>query len=188
MSFVNFLFGKFKADDPLRKVANVKQANRIANILNDITGEGCHIDKPTNAEGLGWRVIVPPYVDVIADILDDLIVEVIETIIESPGDNIEIIEKISDLIRTIIMPGWSDLTTTPVKVLGMDAEGDIGWVSPQDTQIDLMPELRVHDTGNGFEVQVRAKKVKLATAAGAISLAAGDYGAWSGVGACPEPE
>lgn len=45
-------------ETPLRLVANVRQMNRIANILNDIQGVNCRIEKPTNAEGKGWMIIV----------------------------------------------------------------------------------------------------------------------------------
>jgi hypothetical protein len=48
----------FKPEDPLRLVANVRQQNRIANILNDIQGVNCRIIKPTNADGKGWMIVV----------------------------------------------------------------------------------------------------------------------------------
>lgn len=34
----------------MRALANVENFNKIANILNDITGEGCYIDKPLNGD------------------------------------------------------------------------------------------------------------------------------------------
>lgn len=45
-------------ETPLRLVANVRQMNRIANILNGIQGVNCRIIKPTNAEGKGWMIVV----------------------------------------------------------------------------------------------------------------------------------
>ena len=47
----------FRRNDPLRKVCNVRQMNRIANILNNIEGVGCRVIKPTDAEGRNWKII-----------------------------------------------------------------------------------------------------------------------------------
>lgn len=44
--------------DPVRDVANVTDHNRVANILNDIQGVGCRIEKPVNGNGRGWKIIV----------------------------------------------------------------------------------------------------------------------------------
>jgi len=63
MMLRNFL-SRFRAGDPVAKVANVRQANRVANILEDITGIGCRIAKPTDAEGKGWQIIVDGSSDV----------------------------------------------------------------------------------------------------------------------------
>ena len=57
-TLIGWLTNTFKRGDPLRKVANHTQANRIANVLLDIKGVGCRIEKPTNADGRGWKVIV----------------------------------------------------------------------------------------------------------------------------------
>lgn len=54
---VNFL-RIFKPETVLRKVCNVIQMNRIANILNNIQGVNCRIVKPTNAEGRNWMIVV----------------------------------------------------------------------------------------------------------------------------------
>jgi hypothetical protein len=53
-----FLRNNYKAGDPVRVVANHTQANRIANILQDIEGYGCQIQKPTAHEGRGWKIVV----------------------------------------------------------------------------------------------------------------------------------
>ena len=55
---------RFVPETPLRKVANVRQQNRIANILEDIQGIGCRILKPTDREGLGWRIMLDGSSDV----------------------------------------------------------------------------------------------------------------------------
>ena len=55
---VGFLRNTFRAGMPLRIVANHRQQNRIANILSDIVGVGCRIEKPINAEGRGWRIVI----------------------------------------------------------------------------------------------------------------------------------
>ena len=48
---------RFVSGDPVAKTAAARQQNRVANILEDIQGVGCRIDKPTNREGKGWRII-----------------------------------------------------------------------------------------------------------------------------------
>jgi len=48
----------FLPEDPIRKVANVRQQNRIANILNGIQGVNCRVVKPTAGEGKGWLIVV----------------------------------------------------------------------------------------------------------------------------------
>jgi hypothetical protein len=48
----------FKKGDPARLVANVQDHNRLGNIVNDLSGVGCRIEKPVNGEGRGWKVVV----------------------------------------------------------------------------------------------------------------------------------
>jgi hypothetical protein len=67
MANVSKWLGIFAPETPLRKVCNVQDRNRIANILGDITGVGCRIDKPLNGEGYGWRIIVDGSTDEIPD-------------------------------------------------------------------------------------------------------------------------
>lgn len=49
---------------PSRTVPGVTTANRVANILQDIQGIGCRIEKPTDREGLGWHVVVDGSTDI----------------------------------------------------------------------------------------------------------------------------
>jgi hypothetical protein len=58
MGMLNWLRSTWKAGDPLRAVGNARQQNRLANILNDLQGINCRVLKPTDAEGLGWRIAV----------------------------------------------------------------------------------------------------------------------------------
>jgi len=44
--------------DPARTVPSAEDANRIANVLQGISGIGCRIVKPIEFGGLGWKVIV----------------------------------------------------------------------------------------------------------------------------------
>lgn len=55
-----------------------------------------------------------------------------------------------------------------------------------DTQVDLAPELRIDETSAGFTLDVRMRKVRLTLTDGVLCLAAGDYGDWSSLCACPE--
>ena len=47
---IDGFFRKVRPGQPLRSLANVENLNKIANILNDITGEGCWIEKPLNGD------------------------------------------------------------------------------------------------------------------------------------------
>ena len=58
MAITGWLKNTFRRGDPLRHVSNHVQANRIANVLLDLQGIGCRVEKPTHAEGRGWRIIV----------------------------------------------------------------------------------------------------------------------------------
>ncbi len=51
---IDGFFRKVKPGQPLRALANVDNLNKVANALNDITGEGCTIDKPT--DGSPWVI------------------------------------------------------------------------------------------------------------------------------------
>ena len=53
-----FLRSDFLTGDPVRVTAEHGQQNKIANILKDIEGIGCRVQKPTGADGLGWRIII----------------------------------------------------------------------------------------------------------------------------------
>ena len=47
---INGFFRRNRAGQPLRALANIENLNKVANILNDITGEGCWIEKPLNGD------------------------------------------------------------------------------------------------------------------------------------------
>jgi len=53
----NFLRSNFTRVSPLHWFGRHLQENRIANILKDIEGIGCHVSKPTNADGRGWMIV-----------------------------------------------------------------------------------------------------------------------------------
>ena len=48
---------KYKHGDALFKVLNVDNVNRIIDVLVNIKGDGCLIDKPLNAEGRNWKIV-----------------------------------------------------------------------------------------------------------------------------------
>jgi len=58
MSRIRHFLSRFIEGDPLRKVGNVRDKNRVHNILEDIVGVNCRIEKPIQHDGLGWRVVV----------------------------------------------------------------------------------------------------------------------------------
>jgi len=53
---IDGFFRKVRPGQPLRSLANIENLNKVANILNDITGEGCWIEKPL--DGGPWIVHV----------------------------------------------------------------------------------------------------------------------------------
>ncbi len=55
-----------------------------------------------------------------------------------------------------------------------------------DTQVDLTPELRINEASGEYTLDVRMRKVRLTLTDGVLCLAAGDYGDWSSLCACPE--
>jgi len=53
----NFLQRK-RPGDPVGKTGDAAAWNRVCNILEDMTGVGIRIQKPTDREGRGWKLIV----------------------------------------------------------------------------------------------------------------------------------
>jgi hypothetical protein len=49
---------------PVRVVAGWRNLTRIANVLQDLAGVGCRVEKPTNAEGFGWKIVIDGSSDV----------------------------------------------------------------------------------------------------------------------------
>jgi len=58
MGIIRNFLKRFTAGQPVAAVCSVSNLNRIANILEDIQGVGCRIEKPTNAEGHGWQIVI----------------------------------------------------------------------------------------------------------------------------------
>jgi hypothetical protein len=63
MGLVNYI-RSFRPGAPVNKVANTRDHNRIANILNDLQGVNCRVVKPLDKEGLGWRIVVDKSSDI----------------------------------------------------------------------------------------------------------------------------
>lgn len=196
---------QFKSGDPVREVSNHVDHNRVANILNDVDGVGCHWEKPTNGEGRGWMVVVdgemsdryvatdtgntPGYLaarfnDTAAIGGDDVTVYRGALVGSAPNQKIQFFVKNADLNDTVHTTAWGDLSGTPVKVLGKDTAGTVGWVTITTTAVDLAAQTVVaHDTAGAY-LYAKALKVKLAPSAGAIALASDTYGVAGGAGAC----
>jgi hypothetical protein len=49
---------KFKQGDAVFRVLGVDNVNRIIDVLVGIRGDGCEIQKPTNAEGRNWKIVL----------------------------------------------------------------------------------------------------------------------------------
>lgn len=58
MSAIFGFLKRFNSGCPVRRVADTTNMNRIANILEGLTGYGCRVEKPTDAHGRGWSIIV----------------------------------------------------------------------------------------------------------------------------------
>ena len=64
MGIVRNFLKTHQNDAPSRTVPGVGDANRITNILQDIQGIGCRIEKPTDRDGLGWHIVVDGSTDI----------------------------------------------------------------------------------------------------------------------------
>lgn len=49
---------KFKHGDAIFHVLNVDNINRIIDVLVGLVGNGCMVEKPVNAEGHGWKILL----------------------------------------------------------------------------------------------------------------------------------
>ncbi len=49
---------KFKHGDAVFRVLGVDNVNRIIDVLVGLRGDGCEIQKPTNAEGKNWKIVL----------------------------------------------------------------------------------------------------------------------------------
>lgn len=144
----------YKSGDPVRAVGNVQDHNRVANILNDIEGIGCHVEKPTNGEGRGWKIVVdkgqdryvavdtgntPGYLaaqfaDTAAS--DSLSLLVYRDTVQGSTPNQKVRLFVTDTSVTTIINkyftdtdyGWDTLAGPPAYVLGMDTAGNVGWM------------------------------------------------------------
>ena len=45
----------------LRQLASTENINKLANVLEDLSGDGCRIEKPVDDDGRGWKVVVDPH-------------------------------------------------------------------------------------------------------------------------------
>jgi hypothetical protein len=55
---VSFLRSDFKAGDPIFRVCNARNLNRIGRVLETIEGVGCRVVRNYSAEGGGWKIVV----------------------------------------------------------------------------------------------------------------------------------
>lgn len=54
---LNGFLKRFRANQAINLLCSAQHHNRVANILEGIEGIGCHIEKPTNADGKGWKIV-----------------------------------------------------------------------------------------------------------------------------------
>lgn len=145
--------GAFSPEDPLRLVSNTTQRNRLTNVLADLRGVGCRVHKPTNAEGLGWRIIFDGGTDMappgyVPPIVTDRQFAVGDT--DNPGtyrekvsgydsvafdsDDIAVrYDVYSAQARPHVKTAGVDTTGAAVYVLGKLADGSLVWVPTTDT-------------------------------------------------------
>lgn len=58
MSLLGTFFRRVGFGRALNKLASLYNLTRVFNVLEDIQGVNCRIEKPVDAEGRGWRIIV----------------------------------------------------------------------------------------------------------------------------------
>jgi len=61
---VRNFFRRFWRGMPVRLAADTETLDRVCNVLGHIEGVGCHIEKPTGADGKGWLIVVDGASDV----------------------------------------------------------------------------------------------------------------------------
>ncbi|MBP5545171.1 MAG: hypothetical protein ILM98_13935 [Kiritimatiellae bacterium] len=57
-SILGGFFKRFRKGDSLHKAVTKDNLDKLFNILEDIQGVNCRIEKPTDAEGKGWRIVI----------------------------------------------------------------------------------------------------------------------------------
>lgn len=150
----------FEAETPIRRVANVRQMNRIVNILMTMEGVGIRIERDNSREGRGWKLV-----------LDEEVSRRITPAGENEGDIL-----------------YYDATDNKWKAAGTaPTEGDIlyydgtQWAAMEiDTteELDLAPHITVDNTDSANpRLKVSALKVKLEVSGGKLKLATGTRGA-----------
>ena len=71
-AIAGFLRNNHFRGEPVATAVSARDSNRVANVLMDISGDGCKIYKPTDRGGRGWKIVVDPFPasDVGADTAD----------------------------------------------------------------------------------------------------------------------
>ena len=149
----------FEPETPLRRVANVRQMNRIVNVLMTMEGVGIRIERDNSREGRGWKLVLD---------------EQVTRRITPAGDNE------GDILYYDADDGkWKAAGIAPV-------EGDIlyydgtQWAAIEiDTteELDLKPHISVDNTDSeNPRLKVSTLKVKLEVSGGQLKLATGTRG------------
>ena len=148
----------FEPETPLRRVANVRQMNRIVNVLMTMEGVGIRIERDNSREGRGWKLVLD---------------EQVTRRITPAGDNE------GDILYYDADDGkWKAAGTAPT-------EGDIlyydgtQWAAMEidTTELDLEPHISVDNTDSANpRLKVSTLKVKLEVSGGQLKLATGTRG------------
>lgn len=54
----HWLRTNYRPGEPIRHLCDPAERNIINNILQDISGVGCRIEKPTDLNGMGWKIVI----------------------------------------------------------------------------------------------------------------------------------
>ncbi len=61
----HWLRTNYRPGEPIRHLCDPSERNKINNILQDISGVGCRIEKPTDLNGMGWKIVIDGTSDII---------------------------------------------------------------------------------------------------------------------------
>lgn len=163
----------FTPNQPLRQVANVTQQNRIANILNDLQGVGCKVEKDFGREGRGWKIVVENDSDNYNDTRVD---PQLEVRFDTATNYLQTRKRqryltVNSSSQVELAHDTFDSWTNVIKVTNATV----------DTSVTAGPQNDIRWDTTNVQIQTRQRDRRIAQDTNSIYPANDSYSAWSGV-------